>query len=85
MVPFLDMNVEKDRSRLTDLLMDSALLLVPTRADCSPIAFCEANGFGLPAVSTDTGGVSSLVRDGENGLLLPLTAGGESQTIAADT
>jgi glycosyltransferase involved in cell wall biosynthesis len=80
-VPFLDMNVEGDRRRLTDHMRDSDLLLLPTRADCSPIVFSEANGFCLPVVSTDTGGVSGVVRDGENGLLLPLEAGGEEYAI----
>jgi glycosyltransferase involved in cell wall biosynthesis len=75
-VPFLDKNVERDRKELARLLLESDLLLVPTRADCSPIVFCEASAFGLPVISTDTGGVSGVVRDGETGYLLPPSAGG---------
>jgi glycosyltransferase involved in cell wall biosynthesis len=75
-VPFLDKNVERDRKEFARLLLESDLLLVPTRADCSPIVFCEASAFGLPVISTDTGGVSGVVRDGETGYLLPPSARG---------
>ena len=37
---------------------------------------CEAAAFGLPVITTDTGGVSGVVREGENGHLLPYEAGG---------
>src|SRR5207248_2243957 len=53
------------------LLMLTDFLLVPTRADCAPIVFGEADAFGLPVITTNTGGVSEIVRDGENGFLLP--------------
>jgi glycosyltransferase involved in cell wall biosynthesis len=51
------------------------LLFLPTRADFFGIVFSEASAYGLPSVSTDTGGVSGAVRDGVNGLLLPISAG----------
>ena len=40
------------------------------------MVFCEASAYGLPVISTDTGGVSGAVKQGENGFLLPLVAGG---------
>jgi glycosyltransferase involved in cell wall biosynthesis len=75
-IPFLDKNDEGQRKELEQLLMAADFLLVPTRADCSPIVLCEANAFGLPVITTDTGGVSEIVRDGENGFLLPFEARG---------
>jgi len=44
---------------------------LPTRAECAGIAFCEASAYGLPIVSTDTGGVSTYVVNGASGVLLP--------------
>lgn len=68
-IPFLNKNVPEDNQAFMELMYNSHLLLVPTRAECTPIAFSEACAFGLPIVSTDTGGVSSIVKHGKNGLL----------------
>lgn len=75
-IPFLDKNNEEQRERLERLYLASDFLLLPTRNDCTPIAFCEANAFGLPVISTNTGGVPGVITDGENGFLLPLSASG---------
>jgi glycosyltransferase involved in cell wall biosynthesis len=75
-IPFLDKNNEEQRKRLERLYLASDFLLLPTRNDCTPIAFCEANAFGLPVISTNTGGVPGVITDGENGFLLPLSASG---------
>ena len=59
-------------------------LLLPTRSDCTPIVFSEANAFGLPVITTDTGGVAGIITDGENGFMLPVSARGAAyaQVIA---
>lgn len=75
-VPFLDKNKQKDRDKLNQLLLDADFLLLPTRHECFGIVFCEANAFGLPIITTDTGGVSSAVKNGVNGFMLPLDAKG---------
>jgi glycosyltransferase involved in cell wall biosynthesis len=75
-VPFLDKNDERQRKELEQLLMSADFLLLPTRADCTPIVYCEANAFGIPVITTRTGGVPEIVRDGENGFLLPYEARG---------
>lgn len=68
--PFLDKNKKEDLSKLMEIFKRSDLFFLPTRADCTPIVFCEANAFGLPVISTDTGGVSSIIQNGNNGFLL---------------
>jgi glycosyltransferase involved in cell wall biosynthesis len=40
---------------------------------------CEANAAGVPLVATHTGGTPSVVRDGDNGLLVPA---GDAQALA---
>jgi glycosyltransferase involved in cell wall biosynthesis len=77
-IPFLDKNDVRQRKELDELFMSSDFLLVPTRGDCSPIVFCEANAFGLPIVTTSTGGVPEIVKNGENGVLLPIEARGDA-------
>ena len=59
--------------------MSSAhFLLVPTRADCSLLVGSEANAYGMPAITTETGGVPEIVKDGVNGYCLPHSANGNT-------
>ncbi len=75
-VPYLNMNDEAERSRLFGLFMGSSFLLQPTRRESLGFAPSDSSAFGLPAITTDTGGVSSVVINGENGMLLPPEARG---------
>jgi len=49
---------------------ESFCLVHPTYIDNSPNSVCEAQLAGLPVIATNVGGVSSLIRDGETGLLI---------------
>jgi glycosyltransferase involved in cell wall biosynthesis len=75
-IPYLDKNIPKQRRQFEQLLLQSHFLLFPTRADCSPIAICEANAYGLPVVAAQVGGIPSLITPGQNGYTLPLEATG---------
>jgi glycosyltransferase involved in cell wall biosynthesis len=75
-IPFVDKNKPDGCRLLSKLFVQADLFVLPTRVDCSPIALCEANAFGLPVVATDRGGVSGIVRTGENECLFPPTARG---------
>jgi len=76
-IPYLDKNVPQQQKQLDELFLNSNFFLFPTRADCSPIVICEANAFGLPAITTDVGGIPTIVKNGRNGYMLPLSASGE--------
>lgn len=84
-IPFLDKNDREQRERLSRLYRDSDFFLLPTRADCYGIVFCEAAAHGVPSIAPATGGVSAAIRDGETGFLLPL-AGTKTDyaTVIAD-
>jgi glycosyltransferase involved in cell wall biosynthesis len=73
-IPFLNKNETQDRNTFNKLLIDCHLFFMPTRADCTPIVFCETAAYGIPVITTATGGVTSLVEDGVNGYTLPFTA-----------
>lgn len=77
-IPFLDKNDDKQRKELEKLFLSADFLLVPTRAEAYGVVFCEASTFGLPIIATDTGGVSEIVRNDENGYLLPYEARGDA-------
>jgi glycosyltransferase involved in cell wall biosynthesis len=70
-------HVPEERARLTRLFQRAHLLFVPSRAEAYGMTFCEANAFGLPALTTATGGITEIVRNGVNGAAFPLAAGPE--------
>lgn len=75
-LPRLDKRVAEDRERLRHLLLRAHFLIHPTRFDCFGIAVCEASAHGVPALVSETGGVTGALTDGVNGALLPFDAGG---------
>jgi len=75
-IPFLNMGVPDDQAKLHELFRTADFFLLPSRAECAAIAFCDANAFGLPVLTTEVGGISSFVQQGVNGYMLPLTATG---------
>jgi glycosyltransferase involved in cell wall biosynthesis len=72
----LNSNDPRQRKALAELYAQADFLLLPTRSDCTPCVFSEASAFGLPVVTTDTGGVTSVIKDGANGFVLPYYARG---------
>ena len=76
-IPFLDKNDPEQQRRLSELYLGADFLILPTRCECYGIVFCEASAHGLPSITTATGGVPDVVRDGTNGYALAASAGGE--------
>lgn len=56
---------------LDRLFAEATFFLLPTAAECFGIVFAEAATRGLPSISVATGGVTSAVRSGVTGTLLP--------------
>jgi glycosyltransferase involved in cell wall biosynthesis len=50
-------------------ISESHFLILPTRADCSPVTICEANSFGVPCLATNIGGIPTLIKPNLNGML----------------
>ncbi|MCQ2482202.1 MAG: glycosyltransferase family 4 protein [Clostridia bacterium] len=60
---------DKQRNELITLYQKADFFILPTKAECSPVVLSEAYEYGLPFISTRTGGVNDLVIDGETGFL----------------
>jgi len=60
--------------------LNSDFLILPTKAECYGIVFCEASAYGLPSIVNDTGGVSGAVTNRKNGFLLPSNSPGNDYT-----
>jgi len=71
---FLHKGDPEAAAKLDTLFAEATFFLLPTRAECFGVVFAEAALQGLPVISIATGGVTSAVRTGVTGALLPLTA-----------
>jgi glycosyltransferase involved in cell wall biosynthesis len=60
-----------DDPELRRLFAEADLFVLPTLADCMPLAILEAMASGLAVVATDVGAIAEQVVDGETGLLVP--------------
>lgn len=55
--------------KIEKLISESHFLFVPSRAEAYGLVFCEAMAFGVPCISTRTGGIPTIIKNGENGFL----------------
>lgn len=65
-------SVPSEYAHLQRLYRDASLFVMLSRQEAYGVVFAEASSYGLPSIALDTGGVSTLVRHGQNGLLFPL-------------
>jgi glycosyltransferase involved in cell wall biosynthesis len=73
---FISKHTSAGQVRLKQLLRSAHFLIHPARAEACAVVFSEASAFGVPSVASATGGISSAVRPGRNGFLLPTSAVG---------
>lgn len=74
---YLNKNNPKDYQKICQLYSQHHIFLMPTKAECSAIVFCEAAAAGLPVYTYLTGGTGDYVVDGVNGHALPLGSSAE--------
>ncbi|NTW24251.1 MAG: glycosyltransferase family 4 protein [Lentimicrobium sp.] len=75
-IPFLDKNKPAEYALFEALFQEQHFLIVPTRAECFGVVFVEASAFGIPSLTTNTGGTGAAVIDGVNGYRFSLEAKG---------
>ena len=64
--------MEANSEPLIDLYRNADIFVLPTRADFSPNAVCEAMAFELPVITTNVGSLSETIKEGENGFFIPV-------------
>jgi glycosyltransferase involved in cell wall biosynthesis len=74
---FISKRTPEGVEKISRLLRESHFLFVPSRAEAYGIVFCEANAFGLPCLTSYTGGISTVVKDNVNGMTFALDASPE--------
>jgi glycosyltransferase involved in cell wall biosynthesis len=63
--------------RWNRLLARSHFVVLPTQSDATPLILSEASAFGVPSLTSDIGGIPSVIRDDVNGRMFPLESGVE--------
>lgn len=61
-------------NQLCNKLLGSHIYVHPSYIDNSPNSICEAQLVGIPVIGTYVGGIPSLIKNGDNGLLIPANA-----------
>jgi glycosyltransferase involved in cell wall biosynthesis len=69
---FVNKRSSEGRTQLEELYRHATFFILPTRAEASAIVYCEASAFGVPTITFKTGGVEDYVREGINGVCLPV-------------
>lgn len=67
---FLNKHKPEDSKILNDLFYNSHFLIVPTIAEAYGLVFIEANAYGLPSITFDTGGTNTIIKNNINGILI---------------
>lgn len=75
---FLDKSTSHGAVTMERAFAESHFLILPSRADCTPLVIAEANAFGVPCLVSDVGGMATLVRDGRNGWTFPKDASADA-------
>lgn len=60
-----------DSSLLVKNIQESDIFIHPSYIDNSPNSICEAQLLGIPVISTNVGGISSLIENDKTGFLVP--------------
>lgn len=66
---FISKLIQSGKKQIEKIISESHFLILPTIADCSPHALAEANSFGVPCISTNVGGIPTIIKDDINGKL----------------
>jgi glycosyltransferase involved in cell wall biosynthesis len=73
---FVNKYTPDGRATMNRLIAESHFLIMPSLAEAYGLAPCEANAFGVPAMTSATGGLNDIVRDGQNGFRFPVGTSG---------
>lgn len=84
-IPFLDKNSPDELRKMYEFYTDADFLFMPVRNECFGVVFSEASAFGLPVISTRTGGVPTVVEHNETGFLLAIDASADEYASVTKT
>lgn len=74
-----DVTIIRNPDRIDDYYIDSDIYFLSSIFEGMPNSIMEALNYSLPVVTTDVGDANYLVKDGQNGFLIPI---GDSEMMA---
>jgi len=74
---YISKSDKKGLELFNKIVAESHFLILPTRADCTPIVYSEFNAYGIPVITTNEGGIPTVVRNGINGYMFDKNSGPE--------
>lgn len=69
---YINKSTKEGMDLINKIISESHFLILPSIADCTPVVFSEANSYGVPCISTNVGGIPSIIKNGINGQLFDL-------------
>jgi glycosyltransferase involved in cell wall biosynthesis len=69
---FIDKATPSGKQRMLNIYKNTHFLLHIPYQDCTPHALNEANAYGVPCIASDTGGISSIIKQNINGIIYDL-------------
>ena len=82
---FLSKATPEGRQQIDSLFRKSHFFILPSRAECFGVVFCEANAYALPCLATNVGGIPSVIMEGRNGKLFDVQASGHDYAACIAT
>jgi glycosyltransferase involved in cell wall biosynthesis len=83
--PFVSKDTADGRQLLDSLFQKASFFILPSEADCTPIVFSEAASYGLPVITTNTGGCPSVVLNNITGYCFhPTNFKEDASTVIAE-
>jgi glycosyltransferase involved in cell wall biosynthesis len=73
-IPFINKNIATERLLFESIMFNTDIFFMPSREECYGIVFCESNAYGIPCVASNTGGITTIIKDGINGYTLPISS-----------
>jgi glycosyltransferase involved in cell wall biosynthesis len=74
----IDKASQEGLEKINQLMSETHFLIHPARAEAFGCVLCEANSFGVPCLTTNVGGIPTVIKDNINGKLFALSSGIES-------
>ena len=84
-IPYLNKTIPAEREQFRKVFLNADILVLPTKAECFGLVFCEAAACGVVSLAPATGGIPEVICNGVTGHVLPANATGADYASVIET